>query len=801
LPGLNLIHKPILKAYHPKVTAWLWLLGMLVIGILGSQSLTKNWLETGFLALLPVTEQRPEIAKAIGQHNELLNRKLIWLTGAASSAEAISHARQLKQQLQKSGLFNRILLELPQQQMVKQYQHLFPYRYQLLDARTRLTLENNPKELLTQNLETLYSPMGQMTAADLEHDPLLVFSRYFNAHNPLKLTIEQGIVILHNANRFWALLLTDLKDDHLQLDKLETLLALVKGSTAQVQEAGGELLVTGMPLFTAYGSDSAKQEISTVGAGSSAGIIILLLLTFRSLRPLLLSSLAIGSGLFVALVVSVLVFGKIHIITLVFGASLIGVADDYAIHFVCDSFGARNWQPRQGLRYIFPGLVIGLLTNLLSYAGLVFSPFPALQEVALFSAVGLLGAWLTVVMLFPLLLTGFKPVHAPAILKIANYWQQHWPVWLLKNRRWLIPVLVIFIAGGLWQLKPRDDVRLLQAAPAELIKTADKIKQLLPVSQENQFFLVSGHDLNDWHQNEQQLLKSLKLLTQQHELMYYQGISDFWPDQHSQQINYELLGKTFYESGLLKQYMAELGFSDKAINTELKQFRDAKNRSISLTAWLETADEAKQQLWLGCDAGRCQSRVVLTGITDFPALSALQSLQGAVWVDQVEQLSSLFARYRIRVSALIITAYLLVFTGLGLKFGWRNALKITSVPVIAALVSLAMMGWFDQLFSLFNLFALLLVLGIGVDDAIFFFMADSSGTSQNGDAEDRRASTSLAVTLSALTTILAFGLLAVSSTEIVHAFGFTVATGILTALVFSPLIGHRARDSRGIKQQ
>ena len=193
--------------------------------------------------------------------------------------------------------------------------------------------------------------------------------------------------------------------------------------------------------------------------------------------------------------------------------------------------------------------------------------------------------------------------------------------------------------------------------------------------------------------------------------------------------------------------------------------------------------------------------VVLIGITDLSALSALQWLQGVTWVDQVEQLSSLFARYRVSVSMLLIAAYLLVFTGLGLKFGWRNALTITSIPVVAALVSLAMMGWFDQLFSLFNLFALLLVLGIGVDDAIFFFMADNSGRPGiSPAAEDRRASTSLAVTLSALTTLLAFGLLAVSSTEIVHAFGFTVATGILTALVLSPLVGHRVRDLPAIRQ-
>lgn len=786
-----------MNTYHPKVTAWLWLAIMLVIGVLSSQVLTKNSLETGFLALLPATEQQPEIAKAIQQHNEQRNRKVIWLVGAATAQDAIAQARQLKQQLQQSQLFNTILLELSQQNMVEQYQHLFPYRYQLLDAKTKLTISNNPNDLLSQNLETLYSPMGQIAGADLERDPLLIFNRYFNAQNPVKLAVEQGIVMLHDANRFWALLLTDLEDSHLQLDKLETLLTLVNNSTTQLKAAGDELMVTGMPLFTAQGSDSAKQEISTVGVGSSVGIIILMLLTFRSPRPLMLSFLAIGSGLCAALVVSVLIFGKIHIITLVFGASLIGVADDYALHFVCDSFGAKNWLPRNGLRYIFPGLVIGLLTNLLSYAGLVFSPFPGLQEVALFSAVGLLVAWLTVVLLFPLLLTGFKPDHKPVILKVANFWQQHWPAWLKKNRRWLIPILLVFVSGGLWQLSPNDDVRLLQSAPPELLRTADKIKQLLPVSQENQFFLVSGNDLNDWHQNEQQLLKQLKILTRQNKLSAYNGLSDYWPDELTQQRNYQLLNKTLYQSGLAKDYMMGLGFNNAAINTELKLFSDAKYKSISLPDWLATTDESKQQLWMGCDPRRCLSRVALTGINDLPALSALQNLQGVAWVDQVEELSSLFARYRIRVSLLLTAAYLFVFNGLGFKFGWRNALKITSIPVVAALVSLAMTGWFNQLFSLFNLFALLLVLGIGVDDAIFFFMADKAEHSETAsDNEDRRASTSLAVTLSALTTLLAFGLLAISSTEIVHAFGFTVATGILTALLCSPLIGHRINHHR-----
>ncbi|MGZ4997835.1 MAG: hypothetical protein ACXV8J_08445, partial [Methylobacter sp.] len=70
-----------MNVYHPKLTAGLWLVGMLVICILGSQALTKDWLETSFLALLPTSEQQPEVAKAIRQHNELNNRKMIWLAG------------------------------------------------------------------------------------------------------------------------------------------------------------------------------------------------------------------------------------------------------------------------------------------------------------------------------------------------------------------------------------------------------------------------------------------------------------------------------------------------------------------------------------------------------------------------------------------------------------------------------------------------------------------------------------------------------------------------------------------------
>lgn len=83
--------------------------------------------------------------------------------------------------------------------------------------------------------------------------------------------------------------------------------------------------------------------------------------------------------------------------------------------------------------------------------------------------------------------------------------------------------------------------------------------------------------------------------------------------------------------------------------------------------------------------------------------------------------------------------------------------------------------------NLFNLLALMLILGIGIDYTLFF-------AEQNKQEDDSHTeSTLLAISLSALTTILSFGLLALSETQAIHSFGITVLTGIIVAWLLAPL--------------
>ena len=84
--------------------------------------------------------------------------------------------------------------------------------------------------------------------------------------------------------------------------------------------------------------------------------------------------------------------------------------------------------------------------------------------------------------------------------------------------------------------------------------------------------------------------------------------------------------------------------------------------------------------------------------------------------------------------------------------------------------------------NLFHFMALILVLGIGLDMGIFLTETQQA------------ANTWLAVTLSVITSLLAFGLLALSQTPVLQHFGLTVFLGlamiwILTTVLRQPSQG------------
>src|SRR4029077_13630501 len=117
-----------------------------------------------------------------------------------------------------------------------------------------------------------------------------------------------------------------------------------------------EIVAAGVILYAAAAGAPASQEVSTIGFGSILGIIVLMWATFRSLKPIALIILSIGIACLGALSVCWLLFERIHLLTLVSGASLIGAAQDYGTYFLCNRIApdAQRFDSWQLLRRLLP---------------------------------------------------------------------------------------------------------------------------------------------------------------------------------------------------------------------------------------------------------------------------------------------------------------------------------------------------------------------------------------------------------------------------------------------------------------
>ena len=182
-------------------------------------------------------------------------------------------------------------------------------------------------------------------------------------------------------------------------------------------------------------------------------------------------------------------------------------------------------------------------------------------------------------------------------------------------------------------------------------------------------------------------------------------------------------------------------------------------------------------------SGFTTAPVGLFGVTNISALQSLANEQQYIhFVDPPGEISDLFRSYRRQTIWLTLISYGVVLLLLLMRYGIIGGLLVMAPPAIAAIVSLGTLGWLGEPINLFNVMAMLLVLGIGIDYSIFF---RETGTDN--------PSTLLAIALSSITTLLAFGLLTLSETTAIHSFGLTILIGICAAFILSPVAGWKIR--------
>lgn len=740
------------------------------------------------LALLPAGSGDALEQQAEQRMQEPLNRDLLLLIGHPQRDQAIALVQQVGKQWRSSGRFAQVQWSVDSDLAVLR-DYLRSNRLSLLSAADRQLLLEQPQQLIEQRAGQLFDTFGGFSLLPIEQDWLGLGARAQQALNPgsrIQADLSSGALLLEESAMTWALLRASAQGSAFDMQEPPLIAAQVAETRAQVETAGGQLLAAGGVLYAAAGQAKATREISLIGGGATLGTLLLLLLAFRRVR-VLVSLLPIGMALLAGCTACVLVFGQINALTLVLGASLVGVAADYPQHYLSKSWsnaeGRESWSSWGALRATLPGLSLSLGTNLIGYLALAFTPFPALTQVALFSAAGLVAAYLCSVCLLPAWLRGLRLSPSPQLLSFSQGLLTQRARLLDKvGSAPLLALLLLFCAGGLWQLHTQNDLRQWLGQEPQLLAEAQRIAELTGQQPTSQFFLVRAANQQQLLERQAALSQHLDQAVRNGQLRDYRALSQLVaPDSQVQALRAAL--------GKLPQHwqpLLDLGVPPAALQSELQALQQNNPASLE-QALASPLGEAWRPLWLGTNAEGVAGLVSLQGLSNSAELKPLvEGLPGVQLVDRISELNALFSATQLSAAELKLISSVAILLLLCLPFGLGGALRVVCLPLLAALAALACLGWLGQPLTLFSLFGLLLITAIGVDYAIL--MRENIG----GPAVSL-----LGTLLSALTSWLSFGLLLISDTPAIANFGLAISLGLLFCFLLAPWAGSQRPATAG----
>ncbi|WAI82235.1 MULTISPECIES: MMPL family transporter [Achromobacter] len=758
----------------------LFKLGLLLVLCVGAWQCRHGWpVSANLMELVPHARADATRQLAETRIQQPLSRQLLALVAAPPRADPVAPARALAARLQESGLFASVQLELNVDVPALRAQ-LLAGRLAMLPVADREQLASDPTAYAQRRARELSDPFSSSGLVSVDQDWLGLTRRAEQALRPggtVQYDMGSGTLQADHGGKRWVLVRAETRADAFDTDAPQDLSARIDEARQALRADGAELLVAGGPLYAAAGRAQAMAESTWIGSIALAGIVLVLLLALRRVRALL-AFVPVAVGLLTGAVACVAVFGSIHVLTLVIGASLIGVAVDFPMHWLGKSYGMPDWRAWPALRRVLPGLSISLAASLVGYIALAFTPFPALTQTAVFSAAGLLGAYACTVCQLPAWMNGWQPRPWPPLLQAAEAALRLRE--RLAGRRMLLVLGALALSaatvGGISRLVIQDDLRQWLSLPAPLLQQARQIGEITGFTPTSQFFLVRGANADQLLRRQAQVANKLDALVKRGDLAGYNALSQLVSPAEDQRALGQRLAALAQQPQVWKP-LTDLGIPFDAVQHELQALAALPALSIDAALQGPLAERWRAQ-WLGEHNGEAAGMVTLRGLRNTAALDGItQGLPGVELVDRSGDLNRMFASTRIEAAELKLLSYGVAAVLLLLTLGRAATWRILAVPVAATACALAALGYLGQPLTLFSLFGLLLVSAIGVDYAIFMYERVAGA-----------AASLVGILLGAVTTLLSFGLLAVSQTPAIANFGMAVALGVGFSLLWSPWV-------------
>lgn len=664
--------------------------------------------------------------------------------------------------------------------------HYSTYQNRLLTQPLRQRFEQQSPEAIAElAVRDLLTPGAGPINHNFAQDPFNLSGHWITSTLPTsKVLITDLGLELEDKTGNWLMLNFELKASPYDVASHPV---LSQSFDALVQRFDSvEVVKSGLAFHASYGASLARHEINTVGFGSLIITVLLVLWVFRCPQPFFGVMLTLFSAVLTATAVCFLVFDQVHIITLAFGSTLLGIAVDYCFHFMLKA--QQLYSSLRARKLLAPALTTSALSTIGAYLLQLMTPFPALQQIAVFCSAGMLGSWLGIICMGPF----YRPRLSRAVERNKRRFNQIVkPCYSAIYRNHSLTValicgLFLFAATSLQQQRPNDDLSSLNTSSDALLAGEAKVSRLLDSPSISRYFIVEGHSVQDVLERQESLIETLDNLRQRqliHELL---GAARFIPSLKQQTFNQDLVNDKLLKDKTGLWHLCQLLDSDcKKFHQQLSVNQPA----LEYTQGLEILQQLQQaSLAISQQGERFFAPVLMHAnpiLSDRELLQRTEHLDGIYYVNRVAGITDQLANMRQAVSLFLVAALALLGLILIWRYG-RGGVRIILPVCLAACISVSIASLGEGI-TLFHLFAVLLVLGISLDNGIFY---GEVGLNHQ---------TWLASSLSSATSVLAFGLLSMSQVPILEQFGQVVFWGILTAWLLTPLFF--AKDLQSTSEQ
>jgi len=672
---------------------------------------------------------------------------------------------------------------------------VFEHRYALSPAvdAARFTAAGL-RDAIDDTLSLLGTPAGSLIKPILYRDPTGETVRIAEALTPVRAPkSDGGVWVSRSVSR--AVLVATTAADGADLDGQEQALVAIGAAFDGLAAPSLRLVVSGAGGFAVASRASIKSEVERLAILGSMIVVALLLVAFASLRALAVAMLPVATGVLAGIAAVSLVFGQVHGMTLGFGTTLIGEAVDYAIYYLVQTHGgagsAERWR-----RESWPTVRLGLFTSLIGFAALVFTGFPGLAQLGVFSIAGLAAAAATTRFVFPTLAPDGAP--GAGFRRQLGRFMRAAASALPRTRIGVVVLALAAVVALVVSPSPwHGELSSLSPVSPEALALDASLRGDVGAADAGTLVAVAGADEESALAGAEAVGARLDALVRAGVLQGYDSPARLLPSLKTQAERRAALpdattlaarlSESTSGNALPLDRLAPFGADVEAARA-LAPIRRADLDGTSLA----TAVDA---LLLRGDGTRPWRALVnlqanADGVIDIARIrAAIADVSAARVVAVHDELDAIYARF-LRAAewqAALGAGAVVVLLGVHLRSARR--LVAVALPIAAAsLVVLAALALASVALGILHLVGLLLTVAIGSNYALFF--------DHLREQSDVDVDTLASLLLANLTTVASFGLLASSPIPVLQAVGIVVAPGALLCLVFSAAMLGRRDPSR-----